>query len=73
MRDVTPRYTSNWCTSTRRMRLSEEWWRETLEPYAGDHEEGLVEDGDILSEWYMPLMSVWVCGVTCVYVCGCVR
>lgn len=59
MSDVTARYASDWCTATRRLRLSESWWKETLEPYALSKEERELEEEDIMSKlntntvWYI--------------------
>lgn len=50
MSDVTARYASDWCTATRRFRLSESWWKETLEPYGLSKEERELEEEDIMSE-----------------------
>ena len=49
--DVTARYASDWCEATRRQRLSESWWRETLQPYSGSRDERKMEDEDIMSKY----------------------
>ena len=33
MKDITQKYASNWVTQTRKLRIDEDWWRETLYPY----------------------------------------
>lgn len=67
MSDVTARYASDWCTATRRFRLSESWWQETLQPYAATKEERELEEEDIMSEWLQVLtdrisLCTWNCG-----------
>ena len=47
--DVTARYASDWCTATRKLRLNE-WWQETLQPYAASKEDREMEKEDIMSE-----------------------
>ena len=48
--DVTGRYASEWCTSTRRLRLRDSWWSESLSPFSPSHEEREREEEDIMSE-----------------------
>ena len=57
MSDVTARYASEWCTATRKLRLNE-WWQETLQPYASSKADREMEDEDIMSEWVSALYTV---------------
>ena len=52
MCDVTGRYASEWCTSTRKLRLrdSASWWVESLRPFTPDREEREREEEEIMSE-----------------------
>ena len=50
MTDVTGRYASEWCTATRRLRLRDSWWSDTLLPISPGREEREREEEDILSE-----------------------
>ena len=50
MADVTGRYASDWCTATRRLRLRDSWWSETLQPLSPSPEEREREEEDIMSE-----------------------
>ena len=33
VKDITQKYAGNWVTQTRKLRIDEEWWKETLQPY----------------------------------------
>lgn len=66
MSDVTARYASDWCTATRRLRLSESWWQETLEPYAPSKEERELEEDDIMSEQNMLYWSCVYTNLSCI-------
>jgi len=33
VKDITAKYSTNWATSLKRLRLDEQWWSEVLEPF----------------------------------------
>ena len=45
--DVTPRYASQWCTSTCKNRIDSKWWSECLQPFTPPIEECELENEDI--------------------------
>lgn len=48
VRDVTPRYASDWCSWVYKQRLDREWWAESLRPFEPlNREEKEDEDDDI--------------------------
>lgn len=47
--DVTARYASQWCTNIQKMRVNNEWWKETLSNYSPPLNEVELEDNDIKS------------------------
>lgn len=49
--DVTARYAPGWCTDTRKQRVDEGWWAESLRPYRSDDiVEVMEENEDIACE-----------------------
>ena len=49
VRDVTPRYASDWCTRVYKQRLDRDWWMETLRPFEPlSVDEQREEDEDII-------------------------
>ena len=49
VRDVTPRYASDWCTRVFKQRLDRDWWVETLRPFEPlNVDEKREEDEDII-------------------------
>ncbi len=52
VRDVTPRYASDWCTRVYKQRLDRGWWAESLRPFElSDLEAKKREDEDIICEF----------------------
>ena len=49
MQDVTARYASGWCIHTRKQRLDDVWWAESLQPYQPSRLDREEEDKDFLS------------------------
>ena len=47
VRDITPRYASQWCTNIQKMRISHIWWEESLHNYSPSSDEKELEDNDI--------------------------
>ena len=62
--DVTPRYTYQWLTHCKKLRVDNNWWRECLERYALPTEEQELEDEVRLGPFSHSLMvSVVSCGI----------
>ena len=52
VRDVTPRYVSDWCTRVYKQRLDRDWWAESLRPFElSEIEARKREDEDIIGEF----------------------
>lgn len=47
LKDVTPRYSSQWMLKTRKLRVQEEWWEKTMKPYLKIDEDNEREDTQI--------------------------
>ncbi|XP_062314319.1 DNA repair protein complementing XP-C cells [Osmerus eperlanus] len=48
LKDLSRKYDPNWMTSSRKRRVDEEWWEETLEPFLGEEtERDLQEDKEL--------------------------
>ena len=67
MADVTGRYASDWCTATRRLRLRDSWWTETLQPLSPSQEEREREEEDIMSE-SDPLLTNTATVIDCLFI-----
>ena len=66
VRDVTPRYASDWCSRVYKQRLDREWWAESLRPFEPSSlEEKEDEDEDITGKlvcnWFHMDLGVSPC------------
>lgn len=54
VKDITPRYASKWLTETRKLRVSDDWLEETVNPYRScDADSHAKEDDDIKGLFYI--------------------
>ena len=44
--DVTARYASDWCTDTRKHRVDEKWWVQSLRPFKPDDIIEIMEENE---------------------------
>lgn len=48
LKDLGRKYDPTWMTSSRKRRVDEEWWEETLEPFLGpEYDRDLKEDKEV--------------------------
>ncbi|ESO84377.1 hypothetical protein LOTGIDRAFT_132355, partial [Lottia gigantea] len=47
IKDVTPRFASDWLSTTRKLRTDSDWWRETLQTYRSQEEQNEQDDEHI--------------------------
>lgn len=50
LKDVTPRYSTQWMLKTRKLRVQEEWWEKTMKVYLNQDEDNKIEDTQIQDE-----------------------
>ena len=58
VRDVTPRYASDWCSRVYKQRLDREWWTESLRPFEPSSREEKEDEDE---------------GITGMLVCNCIH
>ena len=51
MRDVTARYAKQWLSQTRKLRVDEDWWTETLNDSRTNYDEIMLEDDEIKGDF----------------------
>ena len=51
MKDLTQKYDSNWMTGTKKLRVEDDWWEETMAPYrVRENKKNKQEDDQLQSK-----------------------